>query len=312
MDESHPRPGSDELPHLGTFARVAERGSFTAAALDLGITQAAVSQRIALLEKGLRVSLFDRRAGRIALTEAGHRLYDYARRILDLHEQARKDIGGLHPPISGDLPIAASSVPGECYLPALLSSFREAYPRVHVRASAGDSGSVVRDVVTGRATLGLVGKEAGTPALESRPIGTDLLVLIVPPGHAWASRKAISLKALAIEPLVIREPGSGSRCALEAGLGRAGASLAGMNIALELGSNSAIRDAVRRRLGVAFLSRPAVQPELDSGALRAVGVRGLDLARHLYVIHHGRRPLSPAASVFLHFLTAHPLDPDRR
>ncbi|QDV37556.1 LysR family transcriptional regulator [Tautonia plasticadhaerens] len=312
MDESPPTPGSDELPHLGTFARVAERGSFTAAALDLGITQAAVSQRIALLERGLRVSLFDRRAGRIALTEAGHRLYDYARRILDLHEQARRDLGGHRPPISGDLPIAASSVPGECYLPALLSSFRQAYPRVHVRASAGDSGSVVRDVVAGRATLGLVGKEAGTPALESRPIGTDLLVLIVPPGHAWASREAISLKALAIEPLVIREPGSGSRRALEAGLERAGASLAGMNVALELGSNSAIRDAVRRRLGVAFLSRSAVQPDLDSGALRAVGVRGLDLARHLYVIHHGRRPLSPAASVFLHFLKAHPLDPDRR
>src|SRR5262249_50504440 len=84
--------GLAELPHLSTFVRVAEEGGFTAAASDLGLTQAAVSQRIAALERELRVSLFDRRAGRIFLTEAGQRLYEYARRILDLHERARSDL----------------------------------------------------------------------------------------------------------------------------------------------------------------------------------------------------------------------------
>ncbi len=88
-------PDFRELPHLATFARAAERGSFTAAAADLGVSQAAVSQRIAALEKDLRTSLFDRRAGRIALTEAGERLYELARRILDLHEEARRSLGGL-------------------------------------------------------------------------------------------------------------------------------------------------------------------------------------------------------------------------
>jgi DNA-binding transcriptional LysR family regulator len=76
-----------ELPHLSTFARVAEQGSFTSAAVALGITQAAVSQRIAMLEGELRVSLFNRRAGKIALTEAGQQLYQVARQILDLHEE---------------------------------------------------------------------------------------------------------------------------------------------------------------------------------------------------------------------------------
>ena len=100
-----------ELPHLATFARAAERGSFTEAAADLGVTQAAVSQRIAALECDLRVSLFNRRAGRIALTEAGERLYELTRRILDLHEEARECLGGLHANLSGELSIAASSVP---------------------------------------------------------------------------------------------------------------------------------------------------------------------------------------------------------
>src|SRR3954451_17428087 len=123
-------PGPRELPHLATFTRAAERGSFTDAAADLGVTQAAVSQRIAALERELRVSLFNRKAGRIALTDAGERLYDLARRILDLHEEAREGLTGLHPSISGDLPISASSVPGECYLSALLGSFRERFPEV--------------------------------------------------------------------------------------------------------------------------------------------------------------------------------------
>src|SRR4051794_13907510 len=103
MAASKPPPGPSELPHLSTFVRAAEQGSFTTAAAELGVTQAAVSQRIAALEKELRVSLFDRRAGRIALTEAGERLYELARRILDLHEEARAGLGGFHPNISGDL-----------------------------------------------------------------------------------------------------------------------------------------------------------------------------------------------------------------
>jgi DNA-binding transcriptional LysR family regulator len=88
MPDPSPTPGPRELPHLATFARAAERGSFTAAAADPGVSQAAVSQRIAALEKELRTALLDRRAGRIALTESGERLYELARRILDLHEEA--------------------------------------------------------------------------------------------------------------------------------------------------------------------------------------------------------------------------------
>jgi len=307
MVESPPAPGLAELPHLSTFARAAERGSFTAVADDLGITQAAVSQRIAVLEKELHVALFDRRGGRIALTEAGQRLYEYARQILNLHEQAREDLGGFHPPISGDLPIAASSVPGECFLPALLSAFHAEHPQVHVRATVSDSGSVLTEVEKGKASLGLVGQKAERASLECRPIGSDSLVLIVSSGHAWATRRTISLDALAGEPLIIREPGSGSRSALEKSLERAGSSLAGLSVSLELGSNAGIKDAVKRGLGVAFLSRFCVQRELAAKELRAVRVRGLDLARQFYLVYDRRRPLSPAASVFLHFLESRPI-----
>jgi DNA-binding transcriptional LysR family regulator len=307
MVEPLPATGLAELPHLSTFARAAERGSFTAAAAEMGITQAAVSQRIATLEGELRVSLFDRRAGRISLTEAGQRLYQIARQILNLHEVARRDLGGFHPSVSGDLQIAASSVPGECFLPALLSAFHNQHPRVHVRATVSDSGAVIQDVEKGRATLGLIGKKVEKPALETRSIGRDSLVLLVPAGHPWATRRTVSLDALAHEPLIVREPGSGSRCALEKSLERAGRSFAELNVALELGSNAAIKDAVRRGLGVAFLSRFCVERELDSKELRTVTVRRLRLTRYFYLVYRRHRPLPQAASAFLRFVESHPI-----
>jgi len=311
MVESLLTSGPAELPHLSTFVRAAEQGSFTAAASQLGITQAAVSQRIAILEKELRVSLFDRQAGRIALTEAGQRLYEYARQILDLYEQARKNLGGFHPPVSGDLPIAASSVPGEYFLPPLLSAFHAEHPQVHVRATVSDSGLVLKDIEKGRATLGLVGQKTENPNLEYRTIGSDCLVLIVHSRHPSVGRKTVSLRALKSERLIIREPGSGSRCALETGLARAGTSLAALNVTLELGSNAAIKDAVRRGLGIAFLSQLAVRKELGSKELRTVTVKGLDLERDFYVVFNRRRPLPPAAAAFLHFLEMHPFEAGR-
>jgi DNA-binding transcriptional LysR family regulator len=225
-----------------------------------------------------------------------------------LHEQVRRDLGEFRPAVSGDLPIAASSVPGECLLPALLSAFHATHPQVHVRATVSDSASVIKDVEKGRATLGFIGQRAENPALETRSIGRDSLALVVSPGHPWAARRSISLDALAGEPLIIREPGSGSRSTLEKGLERAGASLVALNVSLELGSNTAIKDAVKRGLGVAFLSRFCVRRELDSGELRAVGVRGLALTRRLYLVHHRRRPLSMAANAFLRFVESRPID----
>jgi DNA-binding transcriptional LysR family regulator len=94
---------------------------------------------------------------------------------------------------------------------------------------------------------------------------------------------------------------------LEKSLERAGSSLTELNLSLELGSNAAITDAVKRGLGIAFLSRLCVKRELASKELRAVSVRGLCLSREFYLIYQRRRPLSQAASVFLHFVESHPL-----
>jgi DNA-binding transcriptional LysR family regulator len=113
---------------------------------------------------------------------------------------------------------------------------------------------------------------------------------------------------LSREKLLIREPGSGARGVLERGLQTAETALDALNVTLELGSNAAIKDAVRRGLGVAFLSRKVVHRELESRELRTVVVKGLDLTRQFYVLFDRRRPLAPAAAAFVHFVEAHPID----
>jgi len=129
---------------------------------------------------------------------------------------------------------------------------------------------------------------------------------VVPRGHRWVGRH-VTTAALRGEPLILREQGSGSRRTVIESLERAGVTTADLNVVLELGSNGAIKDAVGRGLGVAFLSGLVVRKELDSGELVTVEVDGLDPGRAFYLAYDRRRPLPPTARAFLHYLEANPL-----
>ena len=291
---------ADPLPHLETFALAAESGSFTAAARRLGRTQAAVSQRIAELEKELGVALFTRQGGRASLTEAGRTLHEFARRIQALHDQARQQLTGRTTPSRGELSLAASSVPGEYLLPDLLPRFQARHAHVHIKARITDSRQVFALVKHGDADLGLAGLRSDDPDLVQQRFGRDEVVLVVPPGHAWAGRSCVGLEELKAEPLIVRESGSGSRHCLEQALSRAGHSLCDFRVELELGSNEAINAAVRRGSGVAFLSSLAVRGQAEP--LPSMQVSCLDLGRDLYACHDRRRALPIAARLFLDLL----------
>jgi DNA-binding transcriptional LysR family regulator len=296
-----------QLPYLETFSKAAESSSFTGAAKALGLTQAAVSQRIQALEKTLDKSLFDRRGGRVALTEAGRKLYDYARRILDLHREARREVTGHEQPVAGELVIAASSIPGEHLLPALLSGFGRKHPHVRVRASVSDSMAVVAQVERGEVGVGLVGRKTDDPNLEFRFLASDRIVLVVPPGHALSKKKKVAVEQLAACPLIVREAGSGLRHCFERALDRAGRSPADLRVALELGSNEAIKESVLRGVGLAVLSILAVQKEVKSGTLHALEVEGIRCDRDMFVVQDRRRVPPLPARLFLTFLDTNPV-----
>lgn len=296
----------EPLPNLETFAEAAERGSFTAAGRHLGISQAAVSQRIQHLETALRTALFRREAGKVSLTDAGRRLHEYARRILDLIAEAQAAVTGTPGRVTGELRLAASSVPGQHILPHLLATFRKAHSGVQVRVSVSDTDAVLREVEHGTAHLGFVGGPGGGPHLEFRRFATDELVVVVAAKHPWAKRKRVAAKDLAQQPLIQREPGSGSRQCLERALERVGLTPSALNVVLELGSSEAITAAVLEGLGAAVLSARAVQKEVRAGRVHVLRVEGLTLERDLFVVRDRRRALPAAAQTFLTSLGPEP------
>lgn len=292
-----------QLPYLETFAKAAELRSFTAAAKALSVSQASVSQRIRTLEGMLATSLFRRQQGGIVLTDEGQRLYSFAERIMGLHREAFVELTGQkNRKASGELALAASSVPGEHILPAILSRFRGEYPDIRVRASVVDSAAVLDQLQRGRVALGLVGRKTDSPHLDFRPFAKDELVLIVAAKHCWFRRKRVSLRELLVEPLVLRGPGSGSRWFFEQSLGACGTTLADLNIVMELGSNEAIKEAVADGGAAAVLSDLALRQELADGRLHALRIAGLPLERPMFVVTDRRRALAAPAQLFLRFL----------
>jgi DNA-binding transcriptional LysR family regulator len=291
------------LPHLDTFALAAELGSFTGAArrLEPPLTQAAVSQRIAALEQELGVRLFDRVHGRVELTAAGRRLHELAQQIQALHEQARREIAQQSEGVRGELVLAASTVPGEYMLPSFLADFRAKHPKIQVRATVVDSAAVFDLIERGDAQLGMAGRPCDSAHLEQRAFGRDEILLVLPPKHPLA-KSAVTLDQLRAEPLLLREPGSGSRLCVEQALDQAGLTLAALNVAAEVSSNEAIKEMVQRGAGVAFLSKFAVAADVDAQKLAAVPVSGLNLTREFYAVYDRRRALSLPARLFLELL----------
>ena len=288
----------ESLPHLETFVEAAERGSFTAAARILRVSQAAVSQRVHQLEKAIGVSLFRREAGRISLSEAGQTLHNFARKILTLHDEARSAVAGTRQTVSGELILGASSIPGDHLLPGVLASFRKRHPQVKVRVEGGDTASVLRMVERGEVHIGLVGGKKESAHLVFDEFARDRLVVVVRPTHPWRRRRRISLAELARQPLILREGGSGSRAFVEQAIAATGKAIE-LNVAMELGSNEAVKEAVSEGIGVAVLSRLAVQRDVDSGHLHSLEVNGLMLDRPMFVVTDQRRALPPAGLAFL-------------
>ena len=288
-----------ELRQLRTFAAAAERESFTRAAVALDLTQAAVSQQVATLEKELAAELFERVGRGVRLTEPGRRFYDYVRKILDLVDEASLQVGDAKQPVSGDLHIATSTVPSEWLLPELLSVFRARWPQIRESLAVSDSSMAAAAVEAGEADVGFVGELPRSSKLEARAVAEDELVLVVAADHPLAQKGATTLKQLCREAQIVREPGSGSRRCIERALEEHGISPSELTIAMEVNSNDAIRAAVERGVGVAFLSQ---QTKRHSIGVVPVKVRGFRPRRQLYIITDPRHIPSAPARLFLAFV----------
>jgi LysR family transcriptional regulator, low CO2-responsive transcriptional regulator len=277
------------LNQLRVFEAVARTGSFSRAAEALSVTQPAVTLQIRQLERDRGVQLFERIRRRPRLTEAGLVLQDYARRIFALVDEAGRRLEGARGLTSGRLRLVTGPT-GSAYAADLVAAFHRRYPGVHVALSVDTSERIVHRVLTFGDDLGLVGEEQQHPALARQPFCGDPLVVIVGRAHPWARRRTVSVRELVDVPLITREAISTTRRFLEARLGSATRRL---RVAMELGSNDAIKRAVELGAGVGIVSHEMVRTEARAGALRALTIRERGFVHRLDLIHHKDRAGSP-------------------
>ncbi len=287
---------------LEIFVKVAELGSFSKAAEALFLTQPTVSEHIRGLEEELGVRLLDRLGRGAAPTKAGQLLLGYARRILELHREARQALDQFQGRMSGELVVAGSTIPGEYVLPALIGRFKEKYPDVAISLLIGDTQRVVDWVLEGRAEVAVAGAQIDHRALEYRELMPDELVLVVSAAHPWHGKRTATLEEVRAEPLIVRERGSGSRHALERALAEVGLNLSAFRVVGEMGSTQAIKQAVKAGVGISLISKRAVAEECQHGILHCVKVKDLRFSRAFYLVTNTTRTRSPLAEAFRAFL----------
>ena len=293
-----------DLRQLEIFVKVAELGSFSRAAEALFLTQPTVSEHIRTLEVELGVRLLDRLGRGAAVTRAGQLLLSHAQRMLALSREARQAMDGFLGRMSGELTVAASTIPGEYILPAMIGRFKEKFPDISITVLIGDSQTVVDWVADGRAELGVVGARLPHRGVEYRELWPDDVVVVVPAGHPWHGRRQVTLEDLRAEPLLLRERGSGTRAALERALGEAQTDLGAFRIVGEMGSTQAIKQAVKAGVGLSVLSKRAVEEECKSGLLWCLRVEDLKVTRSFHLATHRERSRSPLAEAFRAFVEA--------
>jgi DNA-binding transcriptional LysR family regulator len=294
-----------ETRQLQAFCEVIERKSFSQAAERLGVTQPAVSLQIRSLEQRLGRQLLDRSGRRVEPTEDGLRLYASAQRLLAAEEHLLEELdAGDEGTISGTLELGASTGPGGTVVPLLLCDFQDAYPDVRVRLSVSDTQTVVDQVAERELELGIVGAGRRHRGVTFEPFFSDEVVLVCPAGHALAG-KTISLEQLKAEPLIAMQEGAGVRQVIEDELRKAGTRLRDLDVRMELGLQESVRSAVLAGHGVTFISRLAIEADLEAGSIATVRVRGLDPVREIFLARASGRSETRAARAFLAFAPEH-------
>ena len=290
------------LHQIKIFEAIAEKGSFSAAAEAISLTQSTVSQHMASLEEEMGIPLFDRGGRGIALTSGGVLFRRHARRILKENEvlfQAMNAFRGLE---CAALIIGASNIPANYLVPTLLTALKLEHPGISLTMLTGDTSDVLKRLEGSEIELALAGSRSDSKEIRFHPLTNDPLVLVVASSHQWAKQDRLSIDELFNEPLIMRETGSGSGQALDHALHQAGRKSAELKIAACLGSNEAVLQAVASGYGGAFVSELSVHHWKKAEKLCRVDIDGLVVERKIWLATMKDRTLSPAAEAFTQLL----------
>ncbi|SMB93286.1 DNA-binding transcriptional regulator, LysR family [Desulfonispora thiosulfatigenes DSM 11270] len=287
---------------LKVFMQVVDKNSFSKAAKALSLTQPAVSFQIHTLEQYYGTVLFDRVNRNISLTVAGELLLKYAKKMIQLQSEIENSIEDLTGTIKGKLVVGGSTTVGEFILPPLVGNFKKKFTQVDIRLCINNSKETERMVLNDIIDIGIIEGPASSEDLIKEKFIDDELVLVTSTNHPWASIDDISVFKLKDYPFICREKGSGTRHVIESTLKEVGFPLENLNVAMELGSTSAITAAVKNDLGMSIISKWAAREMVEEGLLSTTKLDETKFTRQFTIIMKKDKFRTHAIEEFLGFL----------
>jgi DNA-binding transcriptional LysR family regulator len=289
------------IQQMEAIIALVEEGSFSRAAKRMLLTQPALTKNIKNAEDCIGVRLANRSSAGISLTPEGKILYDYARRMVRLRDEAKEKVLALRKETGGNIYLSASTIPATYILPRALSDFNKKNADIHIYIKTADSEEAMNMVLDNEVEMGFIGKKPLNKKLSAETLWKDRVALIVSKDHAWCKKKSVTLPELLKEPFVVREKGSATKELFESYLKKS-ISLAQFNICGELGSSEAIKEAVIAGWGVSVISIHAVSRELSQGLLCEVPIQGLTMERNFYLIYRRQFDFRSFHKTFINFI----------
>jgi DNA-binding transcriptional LysR family regulator len=286
------------LHQLKVFEAVARHNSFTRAAEELFLTQPTVSMQVKQLTKAVGMPLFDQVGKRLSLTQAGEELVKTCREIfenLDQFEMTVADLKGLK---QGRLRLAVITT-AKYFVPRLLGPFCQRYPGIDVSLQVTNHEYILNRLGENLDDLYVMSQLPENIEITCKPILENPLVVVARVDHPLAKEKNISLERLAAEPFIMREPGSGTRKAVQNLFDEHKILL---KVRLDLGSNEAIKQAIAGGLGISILSAHTLALEGSSSQLTILDVEKFPIERYWYAVYPSGKQLSIVARTFLEYL----------
>jgi len=284
------------LNHLRIFYYAAREKNLTKAAEALFVTQPAVTMQIKALEKCLEVALFRKRGKFLELTNEGTVLYKYAEKIFGVVDEMEHALKGFTSLTHGSLIIGTTRSFARHLMPGLLSRYQEKFPGIKVSLEVGSSSEIAEGVASFKYDLGIIGRLPLPSKVKAIPYTPEEFCLVVSPDHRFAKRGVVSCRELQNEPIIIREPGSGSRHFMLSFLASHGVE---PSVLVEAGSVEFIKEYVIQGRGISFLYKPEVQLEAKMGLLKPLElVEGPIFIQTEIVVPEGVT-LSPPSRAFL-------------
>lgn len=286
------------LHQLKVFEAAARNGSFTRAAEELFLTQPTVSMQVKQLTKAVGLPLFEQVGKRLYLTEAGRELFATCREIFEKIAQFEMTVADLKGLKQGKLRLAVITT-AKYFVPRLLGPFCQLYPGIDISLQVTNHSGIVDRLKENLDDLYIMSQLPEHLDIGFQPFLENPLVVLAPAHHRLAGEKNISLQQLSEEPFILREPGSGTRTAVQKLFDDRGIKL---KVKLELGSNEAIKQAIAGGLGISVLSRHTIIPESANSELTVLDVEHFPIERNWYMVYPAGKQMSVVARTYFEYL----------